>query len=123
MLHSKYEQKTSNGLSYVDLSIATNRHIRRNDTWEEFVDWHQVRTWEQTAELCIRMLEKGCTLAVEGQLRTNSWIDEQGEKKYKTYIQANRLHFLSKLNADLSKERVTEKIKEAITKEAVMEQS
>ena len=100
--HNPELKKTANGISYVDLSIATKRPIRRKDEWEEFVDWHHIRTWEQTAEMCMQMLEKGCTVAVEGHLRTDSWLDTQGGKRYKTYVQANRLHFLSQLKGGIA---------------------
>ena len=93
--HDPELKQTANGIHYADLSIATNRPVRRQDSWSESVDWHHVRTWEQTAEMCMRMLVKGCMVAVEGHLRTDSWLDSEGEKRYRTYIHANRLHFLS----------------------------
>ena len=104
--HDPELKQTANGTHYADLRIATNRTVRHQDSWSESVDWHHVRTWEQTAELCMRMLTKGCMVAVEGQLRTDSWLDTGGEKRYKTYIHASRLHFLSPQRAIRAKETV-----------------
>ena len=92
-------KKTANGMSYTDLSIATHRPTRKGDIWEEKTDWHQVRTWENHAELCVRMLSKGSPLAIEGQLRTDSWLDSTGEKQFKTYIMGDRVHFLPTIKA------------------------
>ena len=87
-------KKTANDHCYLNLSIATNRPIKRDDKWEEITDWHQVRTWNQSAELCERMLKKGSPVAVEGHLRTDSWVDQDGEKQNRTYVYADRIHFL-----------------------------
>ena len=92
--HDPELKKTANNHSYTLLRIATNRPIRRDDSWEEITDWHQVRTWDNNAELCVQMIKKGAPIAVEGHLRTDSWIDPQGEKRSKTYVHADKIHFL-----------------------------
>jgi len=92
--HDPELKKTANNHSYTLLRIATNRPIRKEDSWEEITDWHQVRTWDHNAELCVQMIKKGAPVAVEGQLRTDSWIDPQGERRSKTYVHADKIHFL-----------------------------
>ena len=37
---------------------------------------------------------KGSQIAVEGSIKTDSWEDERGEKRYKTYVLARRIMFL-----------------------------
>ena len=101
--HEPEIKKTANEHSYLNLSVATNRSIRRDDKWEEVTDWHQVRTWDQSAELCMRIVEKGDPIAVEGHLRTDSWIDDQGEKRSRTYVYADRIHFLPNVRSAVAK--------------------
>lgn len=92
--HDPDLKQTANEHCYLNLSVATNRSIRRDDKWEDITDWHQVRTWNQTAELCTRVLTKGSPIAVEGHLRTDQWVDQNGDKHSRTYVHADRIHFL-----------------------------
>ena len=92
--HDPDLKQTANEHCYLNLSVATNRSVRRDDKWEEITDWHQVRTWNQTAELCTRVLTKGSPIAVEGHLRTDQWVDQNGDKHSRTYVHADRIHFL-----------------------------
>ena len=87
-------KQTANENYYLNLSVATNRSIRKGENWEEITDWHHVRTWNQTAELCTRVLSKGSPIAVEGHLRTDHWVNTDGEKQIRTYVHADRIHFL-----------------------------
>ena len=87
-------RQTSNGRSFVDLSIATNRNINQNDVWVSMADWHKVRFWGKEAETSAKFLTKGSPVAVEGSLRSDSWVTEAGEKKYFSYIHGERLHLL-----------------------------
>ena len=99
-------KKTANQHSYVDLSVATNRPIRQDDLWSEQTQWHQIRTWEKNAELCVQILNKGAPIAIEGHLRTDSWNNAEGERRSKTYVQADRIHFLPH-NKTMELEEVT----------------
>ena len=92
--HNPEIKKTINQNSYVDLSIATHRPSRQDDIWTEQTEWHQVRTWEKHAEICAQTLKKGSPIAVEGHLRTDSWNNSDGERRSKTYIYADKIHFL-----------------------------
>ena len=87
-------KKTANQHSYVDLRIATNRPYRQDDVWTEQTEWHQVRTWEKQAELCAQILKKGAPVAIEGFLKTDSWNTPEGERRSRTYTQAENIHFL-----------------------------
>jgi single-strand DNA-binding protein len=37
---------------------------------------------------------KGSQIAVEGSIKNESWEDEQGNKRYRTYVLARRIMFL-----------------------------
>lgn len=85
---------TPSGKFYVDLSVATNRRIKQNNEWVEMTDWHQIRFWGKQAETCERYLQKGSLLAVQGAMRTDSWINDKGETQYRTYVSGSQLHLL-----------------------------
>ena len=87
---------TSTGKTYVDLTIATNRPIKREEAWTEETDWHQVRFWGKQAETCCKYLNKGTIVAVEGLLKTDLWTTETGDKNSRTYILGQQLHLLPK---------------------------
>ena len=38
--------------------------------------------------------KKGSQVAVEGSIKTQSWEDEKGNKRYKTYVLAKKVIFL-----------------------------
>jgi single-strand DNA-binding protein len=50
--------------------------------------------WGKRAELCAKYLSKGRQVYVEGRLRTRSWDDKDGNKRYTTEIIANDIQFL-----------------------------
>ncbi len=80
---------TQDGTSVCTFNIATNRRVKRNEQWEEETDWHRVVAWRQTADLLSKFLHKGSLVYVEGSLRTRSWTDQAGNKRFMTEVVAN----------------------------------
>jgi single-strand DNA-binding protein len=58
-------------------------------------EWHNIVSWNH-AELCEKYVQKGTQLYVEGKLRTRSWDDNQGNKRYVTEILAEKIDLLGK---------------------------
>jgi single-strand DNA-binding protein len=86
---------TQSGSGVCELRVATN------ETWndksgqrQERTEWHRVVVWGKLAELCSKFLSKGRLVYVEGRLRTRSWDDKDGNKRYTTEIIANDVQFL-----------------------------
>ena len=92
--HTPELKQTTNGQQFLDLRIATNRPVRQGEEWSEVADWHSVRLWARDAERCADRLRKGSPIAVEGTLRTNSWTDDNQQKRSKTFVHADRAYFL-----------------------------
>jgi single-strand DNA-binding protein len=64
---------------------------------KEPTNWANIKVWDKTAELICTHTEKGNTIAIEGELETESWPDSQtGEKRYKTVIKVNRYRIVAK---------------------------
>ena len=59
-------------------------------------EWHTVVLWRGLAELAQRFLHKGSLIYVEGRLKTRSWEDREGNKKFATEVIGDNLIMLDK---------------------------
>jgi single-strand DNA-binding protein len=83
---------TSGGQSVLKLRLATSEtYLDRNRQRQEKTEWHSVVIWGKRAEALSKILSKGSRLFVEGGLRTSSYEDREGVKRYKTEIVANNV--------------------------------
>ena len=74
---------------------TTEKYKDRNGNLIENTEWHNIVSWNH-AELCEKYVQKGSLLYVEGKLRTRTWEDQQGNKKYVTEILAEKIDLLGK---------------------------
>lgn len=83
---------TSGGQAVLKLRLATaETYLDRNRNRQEKTEWHSVVVWGKRAEALGKILSKGSRLFVEGSLRTSSYDDRDGNKRYKTEIVANNI--------------------------------
>ncbi len=83
---------TSGGQAVLKLRLATaETYLDRNRNRQERTEWHSVVVWGKRAEALGKILSKGSRLFVEGSLRTSSYDDRDGNKRYKTEIVANNI--------------------------------
>jgi len=61
-------------------------------------EWHTVVLWRGLAELAQKYLHKGSLVYIEGRLKTRSWEDKEGNKKFATEIVGDNLIMLDKRN-------------------------
>ena len=85
------------GLPWMRLSIATNRPVKRDEQWDEETDWHRVTVYGDKAERCMRFLDKGSIVGVEGPMTYEKWTDDEGVRRTISRIQADRVHFIANL--------------------------
>ena len=87
---------TQSGTPVASLNIATTRKWRNKQSNElvEETEWHRVSVFGQSAEHCNNYLSKGRQVYVEGRLRTRSYDDKDGNKRYATDIIADTVQFL-----------------------------
>ena len=64
------KRQTSQGKSYVRLSLATQRRHRHPQTGAvtSHTQWHAIQVWGKDAELCLQYLNKGSPVCIEGHL-------------------------------------------------------
>jgi single-strand DNA-binding protein len=86
---------TPSGTAVADLGVAVTDTYRNRagETVEQtcFVD---VVVWGRQAETTGEYLGKGSPLLIEGRLQLDQWENQQGEKRSKLRVKADRVQFL-----------------------------
>jgi single-strand DNA-binding protein len=83
---------TNSGSAVLKLRLATSEtYLDRNKQRQERTEWHSVIVWGRRAEALGKFLGKGDRLLVEGSLRTSSYDDKEGNKKYRTEVIATNV--------------------------------
>ena len=87
---------TPSGQGVCEMRLATNESwMDKSGQRQERTEWHRIVVWGKRGETCAKYLSKGRQVYVEGRLRTRSWEDQDGNKRYMTEIIANDVQFLS----------------------------
>ena len=85
------------GASVASFTLATSERFRdRNGELRENTEWHNIVAWRQLADLAANYIRKGTQIYVEGSIRTRSWDDQNGAKRYTTEIMANSIQLLGR---------------------------
>jgi single-strand DNA-binding protein len=63
---------------------------------QTITEWHSIVAWRGLAEIVERYVKKGSQLYVEGRLRTRSYDDANGVKRYVTEIVADTMKLLGR---------------------------
>ena len=78
-------------------TLATSeRYKDRSGETRENTEWHNIVAWRQSADVAERFVKKGTQLYIEGKLRTRSFTDAQGVKKYTTEVVVDTLQLLGR---------------------------
>jgi single-strand DNA-binding protein len=83
---------TQAGKAVLNMRLATTEsYLDANKVRQERTDWHNVVLWGKRGEALAKFLTKGSTIFVEGGLRTSSYDDKEGIKRYKTEVHATNI--------------------------------
>ena len=75
------------GQPVAEFSVATDESYKdREGNKVDRVEWHRVKVFGRSAEFCNNYLAKGRLVYIEGAIRTRSWDDQQGQKRYITEV-------------------------------------
>ena len=78
---------TTNGVAIVNGSVATSRSVKKPDgQWEKVADFHDFKIFGKDAEYLQKYSNKGERVLLKGELRKDSWVAQDGAKKYHTYV-------------------------------------
>ena len=82
------------GAQVASFSVATNRVWKdKNGAKQESVDYHNIVVFGRQAENAAQYLKKGSSVLIEGRMQTRSWDAQDGTKKYRTEVIADRVQF------------------------------
>ncbi len=85
------------GVAVASFTLATTeRYKDRNGTLQDQTEWHNIVCWRNLAELSEKYIGKGSQIFVEGKIRTRSWQDQTGQKRYTTEIVADNIRLLGR---------------------------
>lgn len=89
-------RKTANGVSVTDLFIALNRDFIVHGEKQQEVCFVDVVVWGRQAEECVSQLFRSSPVLVEGRLQLDTWFSNNGDKRCKLRVAAERVQFLAK---------------------------
>ncbi|MCI0566015.1 single-stranded DNA-binding protein [bacterium] len=82
------------GFPVAEFGLATNRVWKdRDGNRKEDVDFHNIVVFGRQAETTAQYLKKGSSALIEGRIQTRSWDGQDGVKRYRTEIVADRIQF------------------------------
>lgn len=82
-------KKTQAGTSVLKFTIAVDRYAKD----ERQTDFISCVAFASTADFITRYFDKGRMIAIEGNIKTGSYEDKNGEKRYTTDIFIDKAHF------------------------------
>lgn len=90
-------QYLEGNIGVAKFSLATTETYKdRSGKLVSQTEWHTVVLWRGLAELAQKYLHKGSLIYIEGRLRTRSWEDKEGNKKFATEVVGDNLIMLDK---------------------------
>lgn len=85
------------GTKVATFTLATSERYRdRSGELRENTEWHNIVAWRNSADVAEKFVHKGTQLFIEGRLRTRSYTDQQGVKKYTTEITVDNMQLLGR---------------------------
>lgn len=86
---------TPTGHAVANIGFAVN-NSRKNEAgeWENEPVFIDVTVWGDRAEKCNETLAKGSPLFIEGRLQFRQWETDDGQKRSKLEVVADRVQFL-----------------------------
>ena len=84
------------GVSVTSFPLATSETFNKDGQKVEQTEWHNIVMWRGLADLASKFLQKGKLVYIEGKLRTRSFEDKGGIKKYTTEVVAENFTMLGR---------------------------
>jgi len=101
------------GVSVTSFPLATSESYNKDGRKVEQTEWHNIVMWRGLADVAAKYLQKGKLVYIEGKLRTRSFEDKDGFKKYTTEIVAENFTLLGR-KSDFEDDNIKSTIKSNI---------
>jgi len=83
------------GVAVASFTLATSEtYLAKNGDRVSSTEWHNIVLWRGLAEVAEKYVKKGRQLYIEGRIRTRSYEDKEGQKKYVTEIYGDVMKML-----------------------------
>lgn len=77
------------------MSIAVKRPFK-NKKGEYDTDFIFCEAWGKTAQIVEAYINKGDLVSIEGSMRVNKYVTNEGDTRYNTFISVDKIHVLLK---------------------------
>jgi single-strand DNA-binding protein len=84
------------GVTVASFPLATSESFNKDGKKVEQTEWHNIVMWRGLADIASKYLQKGKLVYIEGKLRTRSFEDKEGHKKYTTEVVAENFTMLGR---------------------------
>lgn len=95
----------ASGTALCNLGLAIGSKFKKGDEWVEEVTYVDITVWGKTAENCAEYLAKGRQVYIEGRLQYRKWEDQDGKKRSKLDVVANKVTFLPQSDGHAARAR------------------
>lgn len=83
-------------VSVASFPLATSETFNKDGRKVEQTEWHNIVMWRGLADVAAKYLTKGRLVYIEGKLRTRSYEDKEGVRRYTTEIVAESFNILGR---------------------------
>lgn len=91
---------TPSGSPVASFGLAVNRRYRQGDEQREEVCFVDISAFGRQAELAGEYLSKGRMVLIEGRLQYRTWEDQNGQRRNKLDVVAERVNFMPRTSQD-----------------------
>ena len=89
---------SQSGMGIASTSIATNHNYTSNGEKKEEVCFTDITFFARSAEIANQYLRKGSQILVEGRLKFDQWVDQNGQKRSKHSVVVETMKMLDTKN-------------------------
>lgn len=83
-------------VSVASFPLATSEFYNKDGKKVEQTEWHNIVLWRSLADLAVKYLKKGKLVYIEGKLRTRTYEDKEGIRRYTTEIVVESFNLLGR---------------------------
>lgn len=70
-----------------NISLATTEsYMDKSGNRVDQTEWHDLEMWDGQAKTAEKYLKKGMQIYIEGKIKSDKWVDDQGQNRKKTKI-------------------------------------
>jgi single-strand DNA-binding protein len=84
---------TNSGYAILKFSLAVNRSVKKDESWQEEVSFFNAVIFGKRAEALAQYMLKGKQIGITGELKQDRW-EQEGQSRSRVEIVVNNLQFL-----------------------------